>query len=60
VEKARNILSFHPQHDVRKIVQNLIMHMDRFSDWDNHLYYNIQTFRQLDTNSTGALAAVAL
>jgi nucleoside-diphosphate-sugar epimerase len=59
VEKARNILSFHPQHDVRKIVQNLIMHMDRFSDWDNPLYYNIQTFRQLDTNSTGALAAFA-
>ena len=59
VEKARNILSFHPQHDVRRIVQNLVENMDRFSDWDNPLYYNIETFRKLDNKSTAVLAALA-
>jgi hypothetical protein len=39
------VLSFHPRHDVRSIVHNLIENMDKFSDWDNALYYNILTFR---------------
>jgi nucleoside-diphosphate-sugar epimerase len=47
-EKARNVLSFHPRHDVRSIVRNLVANMDKFSDWDNPLYYNIETFRLLD------------
>jgi nucleoside-diphosphate-sugar epimerase len=60
VEKARNVLSFHPRHDVRSIVYNLIENMDKFADWDNPLYYNIETFRLLDSNGSGAqgLAAV--
>jgi nucleoside-diphosphate-sugar epimerase len=49
-EKARNVLSFHPRHDVRSIVHNLIQNMDRFSDWDNALYYNILTFKALEVN----------
>jgi len=48
VEKARKVLSFHPRDDVRSIVRNLIEHMDRFSDWDNPIYYNIETFRMMD------------
>ena len=44
-EKAKNILSFHPRHDVRSIVRHLIKHMDSFSDWDNPAYYNVQVFR---------------
>lgn len=48
VDKAKNVLSFHPRHDVRSIVHNLIENMDRFSDWDNPLYYNIETFKVLD------------
>ena len=47
-EKARNMLSFHPRHCVRSIVQNLIEHVDKFSDWDNPLYYNISTFKTLE------------
>ena len=47
-EKARNVLSFHPRHDVSSIVRSLITNMDNFSDWDNPLYYNIQTFQLLD------------
>jgi nucleoside-diphosphate-sugar epimerase len=48
VEKAGNVLSFHPRHDVGTIVQDLIENMDKFSDWDNPFYYNILTFQKLE------------
>ena len=48
IEKAKNVLSFHPQHDVRGIVQQLIAEMEKFSDWDNPEYYNIEVFRNLE------------
>jgi nucleoside-diphosphate-sugar epimerase len=57
-EKSRNVLSFHPQHDVRSIVRQLIKHVDRFSDWDNPEYYNVQVFRSLDSGAA-APSAVA-
>jgi nucleoside-diphosphate-sugar epimerase len=47
-DKARNVLSFHPRHCVRSIVRNLIAHMDKFSDWENPVYYNILTFQMLE------------
>jgi nucleoside-diphosphate-sugar epimerase len=53
VEKAGNILSFHPRHDVGTIVQDLIENMDKFSDWDNPLYYNILTFKGLEEEKSG-------
>jgi nucleoside-diphosphate-sugar epimerase len=49
IEKAKNVLSFHPQSDVRGIVRELIREMDKFSDWDNPLYHNIQVFHELDS-----------
>jgi len=48
IEKAKNVLSFHPQSDVRGIVRQLIKEMDKFSDWDNPAYQNIQVFRKLE------------
>jgi nucleoside-diphosphate-sugar epimerase len=48
IEKAKNVLSFHPQHDVRAIIQQLVKEMDKFSDWNNPIYSNIQMFRQLE------------
>lgn len=47
-EKASNVLSFHPSGDVRSIVNGLIDNMDKFKDWDNPLYSNMQAFKQLD------------
>jgi nucleoside-diphosphate-sugar epimerase len=44
-EKAKNVLSFHPQHDVQAIVRQLVREMGKFSDWNNPVYYNIQMFR---------------
>src|SRR6202041_107344 len=48
-EKARNVLSFHPRHDVRSIVRHLIKNMGRFADWDNPEYYNVQVFHTLES-----------
>jgi nucleoside-diphosphate-sugar epimerase len=56
-ERAKNVLSFHPQHDIGSIVRQLVREMDRFSDWNNPAYYNIQMFRELESGiSSHALA----
>lgn len=47
-EKAANVLSFHPQGDVKSIVYNLLDNMSKFQDWDNPKYSNIQTFRNIE------------
>jgi nucleoside-diphosphate-sugar epimerase len=47
-DKAANVLSFHPAGSVRSIVDNLIDNMDKFRDWDNPAYSNINTFRQIE------------
>src|SRR5271170_5764639 len=41
IEKAANVLSFHPAGSVKSIMNNLIENMDKFSDWDNPAYSNI-------------------
>jgi nucleoside-diphosphate-sugar epimerase len=48
VDKAANVLSFHPTGSVKAIVDDLIENMSKFQDWDNPLYSNIHTFKQLD------------
>lgn len=47
-EKATRVLGFHPRHDVRSIVDELFDHLDRFRDFDNPLYSNIETFVSLE------------
>ena len=49
VEKAKNVLSFHPADDVKSIVSNLVDNMDKCNDWDNPLYSNIRSFKDLET-----------
>jgi nucleoside-diphosphate-sugar epimerase len=48
-EKAKNVLSFHPAGDVKSIVENLIDNSDRFQDWDNPSYSNIQAFKSMES-----------
>jgi nucleoside-diphosphate-sugar epimerase len=48
VDKAANVLSFHPSGSLKSIVDNLIENMSKFQDWDNPLYSNILTFKELD------------
>jgi nucleoside-diphosphate-sugar epimerase len=55
--KASDVLAFHAAGDVKSIVRNLVDNMDRFKDWDNPLYSNIQTFKNLDAGiEAGSLA----
>jgi len=51
IQKAENTLSFHPNHSVKRIVKNLIENMDKFQDWDNPQYYNIDTLKLLAAKS---------
>ena len=56
-EKAKNVLSFHPQHDIRSIVRQLVKEMAKFSDWNNPAYYNIQMFRELESGISSHVLA---
>ncbi len=47
-EKAANVLSFHPVGNIKSIVDNLIDNVDKFRDWDNPAYANIQCFRAIE------------
>jgi len=60
IEKASNVLSFHPHHTVESIVGNLVANLDRCSDWDNPLYYNISVFKQLDAQPAPSPAEVVV
>jgi nucleoside-diphosphate-sugar epimerase len=54
IERAKNVLSFHPHHSVRSIVRNLIENMDKCGDWDNPRYYNIHVFKGLEKAEAAA------
>ncbi len=46
-EKAKKVLSFHPKNDVETIIQDLVENYDKFKDFTNPMYYNIQVFKTL-------------
>lgn len=48
VQKAANVLSFHPTEDVKSIVGNLIDNREQFQDWDNPAYSNISMFKHIE------------
>lgn len=50
IEKANNVLSFHPTDDLKCIVKNLIENMDKFQDWDDPKYSNIAIFKTIDSS----------
>jgi nucleoside-diphosphate-sugar epimerase len=47
-EKAKNILSFHPNGDLKSIVRSLIDNIPKYNGWDNPQYSNIEAFRALE------------
>src|SRR5246127_2111877 len=49
IEKAKNVLSFHPAGDLKSIVKHLIDTMEKFQDWDNPVYSNIATFKAIES-----------
>lgn len=59
IEKAKNVLSFHPSGDVRSIVGSLVDNMEKFQDWDNPMYSNIQSLKKLESASAIDVHALA-
>lgn len=57
-QRAETVLSFHAHHSVSSIVRHLIENREKCGDWDNPLYYNIETFRRLEDrdNARSAIA----
>lgn len=47
IDKAKNVLSFHPKHNVETIIEELVENRDKFKDFDNPNYYNIQVFKKI-------------
>ncbi|HEY6272598.1 MAG TPA: SDR family oxidoreductase [Terriglobales bacterium] len=48
IEKAKNVLSFHPSGDVKSIVESLIDNVDGYEGWDSPIYSNIESFKALE------------
>ena len=46
-EKAINVLSFKPSQDINSIVKNLELNLEKYRDFSNSDYYNIQVFKKL-------------
>ncbi len=47
IEKAENVLSFHPRYDIKMIVKDLADHMKDFEDFEKDEYYNIRVFKNI-------------
>jgi nucleoside-diphosphate-sugar epimerase len=58
IEKAKNVLSFHPHQDVRSIVKSLVDNLATISDWENPSYYNIRTLKALESDGAEVFHAV--
>lgn len=46
-EKAINVLSFKPSQDINSIVKNLELNLEKYRDFNNSDYYNIQVFKKM-------------
>lgn len=57
LEKAAKVLSFKPMHDVRSIVADLVANADKFSDFANPDYFNIETFKRIQAANPERMAA---
>jgi nucleoside-diphosphate-sugar epimerase len=50
-EKAEKVLSFKARYDAKDIVKDLVENKDKFADFANSTYYNIATFKRLDSSA---------
>jgi nucleoside-diphosphate-sugar epimerase len=46
-EKAARVLSYKPMNDIENIVESLLENLEKFNDFDNPNYYNINVFKSL-------------
>ncbi len=52
-QKARDVLSIKPRHDVDAIVDDLLANQKAFADFENPGYYNIRVFQSLEASGRG-------
>lgn len=48
VDRAKTHLGFQPRYTVNDTIDHLFQNRERFSDYGNDIYYNINSFRKLD------------
>lgn len=53
IEKAQNVLSFHPRGSVKTIVRQLIENRELFGDFSDVKFYNIDTLKALERGVRG-------
>jgi nucleoside-diphosphate-sugar epimerase len=46
-EKAERVLSYKPRHGVESIINHLMKNLEKFKDFENPNYYNIQVFKKV-------------
>ena len=46
-EKATNVLGFKPHHDIDSIVKSLESNIEKFKNFEDINYYNIQIFKKI-------------
>jgi len=46
-DKAKKVLSFHPQFGVESIIKDLVDNIKKFEDFNNPNYYNIKVFKKI-------------
>lgn len=46
-DKAKKVLSFHPQYGVESIIKDLVDNIKKFEDFNNPNYYNIKVFKKI-------------
>jgi nucleoside-diphosphate-sugar epimerase len=47
VKKANEVLSFKPRHDIVTVVKTLVANLEKFKDFTDQKYYNIQVFKSI-------------
>ena len=47
-DRARKVLGFAPQYDVRAIVEDLYAHLSEYGDFSKEIFYNVEIFKQLE------------
>ncbi|MFH0992620.1 MAG: SDR family oxidoreductase [bacterium] len=47
IDLAKRVLGFNPVYDIPRIVQDLIQNREKFSDFANPNYYNIEVFKSI-------------
>ncbi len=47
IKKANEVLSFKPRNNILSMVNDLAKNLEKFKDFSNPKYYNIQTFKEI-------------